>query len=294
MIFFIFLPKRIQIIQQMNQIVRDNFSKIHFSALFIPLIVIISVILFLYGNNALNATSYVEIQKDTFYFLNGKLSQLPDLQYNFTQIGDALIFLSILSIFFLKTPKMWEALLTASLFSLIFAGSLKGIIDIPRPTEVLDNQLFTIIGKEHVGYSSVPSGHSMTTFATLFVLALAFTPKSLITRVLYILGTIVVGLILAFSRVGVGAHYPLDVILGSAIGCISALLGIIISRKYPIWNWIKSPKFYPIFIAIFSGCAFFIILRILERNAIVYYISLVSLTISLFLITKAYVTYLKK
>lgn len=278
----------------MNQIVRDNFSKIRFSALFFPLMVIVSVVIFLYGNNALNATSYVEIQKDTFYFLNKKLSQLPDLQYNFTQIGDALIFLSILSILFLKASKMWEALLTASLFSLIFSGVLKEIIDVPRPAVVLDNQLFTIIGEKAIGYSSVPSGHSMTIFATLLVLALAFIPKSLINRVLYIFGVIVLGLILAFSRVGVGAHYPLDVILGSAIGCISALLGIFISRKYPIWNWVNSPKFHPIFIAIFLGCTFFIILRILEENTIVYYFSLLSLIVSLFLITKAYVTYLKK
>lgn len=142
----------------MNNYVTDNYKKVSFYLLFLPIFVIITIVGFLYSQNSLNVAGYVDIQKNVFYYLNMKLSQFPLLQDNLTQIGDAFIFMSLLSIFIFYAPKMWEALLSASLVSLVFSKTFKEIFDIPRPATIFDNSSFNIIGETLVGYSSLPWG----------------------------------------------------------------------------------------------------------------------------------------
>ena len=62
---------------------------------------------------------------------------------------------------------------------------------------------------------SFPSGHAATSFAGATILALAF-PRLAVP--LYVLATAV-----AFSRVYVGVHYPLDIVAGAALGVAVAL-----------------------------------------------------------------------
>jgi membrane-associated phospholipid phosphatase len=167
------------------------------------------VIFFLYRENALNVDSYIKIQKDSFFFINSKLSQFPNVIYNLTQLGDALISLSLLSIFLIYAPVVWESLISASLISMIFSSSLKNYFAVPRPAAVFDHSSFVIIGKVLPGHSSLPSGHSITVFTTLTVLLFAFLSQKNRYHILTFLFIIVVGFMLAFTRVGVGVgfHY---------------------------------------------------------------------------------------
>lgn len=278
----------------MNDYITDNYKKVSFYLLLLPIFIISAIIGLLYSQNALNVMGYVNIQKNIFYFLNGKLSQFPILEDNLTQIGDAFIGMSLLSILIIYTPKMWEALLSASLISLVFSKTFKEIFDIPRPATIFDNDSFNIIGETLVGYSSLPSGHSITTFTLLTVCMFAFAPKKTTYRYLWFICLVLLGLLIAFTRVGVGAHHPFDVIIGSTFGFISGLLGIFITRKYKIWTWIANKKFYPIFILIFLGCLIVIITKIIDKNLFVFYLTLLSLIVSLFIITKSYVQNFKK
>ncbi|CEN37980.1 phosphatase PAP2 family protein [Capnocytophaga cynodegmi] len=278
----------------MNDYITDNYKKVSFYLLLLPIFIIGAIIGLLYSQNALNVMGYVNIQKNVFYFLNGKLSQFPILEDNLTQIGDAFIGMSLLSILIIYTPKMWEALLSASLVSLVFSKTFKEIFDIPRPATIFDNDSFNIIGETLVGYSSLPSGHSITTFTLLTVCMFAFAPKKRTYRYLWFVCLVLLGLLIAFTRVGVGAHHPFDVIIGSTFGFISGLLGIFITRKYKIWTWIANKKFYPIFILIFLGCLIVIITKIIDKNLFVFYLALLSLIVSLFIITKSYVQNFKK
>jgi undecaprenyl-diphosphatase len=59
---------------------------------------------------------------------------------------------------------------------------------------------------------SFPSGHSSTAFAAAATLA-QFAPRRSVKVLLFVLAALI-----AWSRVYVGAHYPLDVIGGAAIG----------------------------------------------------------------------------
>lgn len=278
----------------MKDKINYNFSKIHAYFLGIPLLVLLGIFMFLYRNNALTAVHYVEIQKPFFLYLNGILSQTPDLQHNLTQMGDAFVVLSLLSIFIIYTPKLWEALIPASLISLIFAQSLKHIFDVPRPATILDLSSFHIIGEPHIGYSSFPSGHSITIFTIMSVMALAYLPKSLINKILCIIATLILGLFLALTRVGVGAHYPIDVLTGATLGYLSGILGIVLSQKYRFWAWISAPKYQPIFMVLFLGCILFFFKKISEENLPIFYLPLLSLIFSLYLMTKNYVQNLKK
>ena len=232
---------------------------------------------------------YVQIQKNCFFFINVKLSQFPAIIYNLTQIGDALIFMSFLTLFILYAPKMWEALLSASLVSAIFSRGLKDLFHVPRPAEAFDNTSFTIIGKTLPGFSSLPSGHSITVFTILTVLLFAFMPKKLHYKILWVFLLLITGLTLVFTRVGVGAHHPLDVINGSVIGYICGLIGIFISRKYKIWDWINNKKYYPFFIVLFLVCCALLITKISKENLIIFYLALISLILSLYKITYAYI-----
>ncbi|MDO5615742.1 MAG: phosphatase PAP2 family protein [Cruoricaptor ignavus] len=273
----------------MNKTIIDNYAKLKLSALSLPLVVILSIATFLFSKNTLTIDSYIKIQEKWFFFLNAKLSQFPSLQYNLTQFGDALVFLSILSIFVIYAPKLWEALISASLVSLLFCPILKKFFSIPRPAAFYDNDNFTIIGKTLSGHNSLPSGHSITVFTILTVIAFAFIPKDFKAKILWYISFIIIGLVLAFTRVGVGAHYPIDVLIGCSIGYISAILGIFICRKYKMWNWISNRKFYPIFILLFLACGFSLIQKIMKEDLIIFYFALICLVISLFTITFKYV-----
>lgn len=274
---------------QMNTNVSANFSKLKSSLLFLPLFFLIAIVLFLYSQNALSIDGYAQIQKHVFMAINAALSQFPSIIYNLTQLGDALILLAILTIFIIYAPKLWESLLSASLVSALFSNILKNIFAVPRPAAMFDNTTFTIIGKTLTGHNSLPSGHAITVFTILTVLLYAFMPKKRNYKFLWCLFIIGTGILLVLTRVGVGAHYPLDVTVGSIIGYLSGLLGIFISRKYKLWNWINNKKSYPFFMLLFLVCGVVLINKISKENLFIFYVSLASLVVSLYKIITIYV-----
>lgn len=272
-----------------NANVVRNYSRLKPSLFIFPIFFLTIIVLLLYKQDALSVDKYAQIQKNCFFFLNSKLSQFPKTIFNLTQFGDALVSLSFLSIFIIYVPKIWEGLISSSLVSCIICCSLKEIFSVPRPAAVFDHHSFVIIGTTLSGRNSLPSGHSITVFTVLTVLMFAFMPQKLKYKISWFIFIIGVGLILAFTRVGVGAHYPLDVIIGGTVGYISGLLGIFITKKYKIWTWINNKKYYPIIILFFLFGCVLLVTRILDDNLIVFYLSLITLVISLYKIITVYV-----
>ena len=156
-------------------------------------------------------------------------------------------------------------------------------------TVVFDNNCFVIIGKKAVGHASLPSGHSITVFTTFTVLLFAFMPEKLPYKIVWVLFTILTGLIIAFTRVGVGAHYPLDVIIGSIIGYISGLAGVFISRKYKIWAWVNNKRYYSVFILLILVCCVSLICRIIEKNLVIFYLVIIGLIVPFYKIVYAFI-----
>jgi membrane-associated phospholipid phosphatase len=272
----------------MNNRIIANYNKVKSTKLYFPLLLLILIILFLFLSDSLNAKNYVKIQEPIFFYFNNLLGQFSSIEHNLTQIGDETIIFSFLTLFLVKAPKIWESLLSASIVSLIFSSLLKMIFWIPRPQQIYDNSKITIIGVRAIGFSSLPSGHSITIFTTLTVILFAFLPKKHHNKVMYITAFVIIGFGIAMSRVGVGAHHPLDVVIGCIIGYICGLLGIFISKKYNIWSWINDKKFYVLLICLLLVLLITVAVKLYQSNLIIYYFSIASLIISIYKLNHAY------
>ena len=132
---------------KLNNKVKVNFINIKKWGLVPPLIFLVLLfIYFLFVVKDNFNVNYVNIQKDLFFVINNKLSQYTSLQCNLTQLGDILISFSLLSIFSIYASKLWEALITSALLTLVISSTLKEIFTIPRPAVIFENDSFTIIG----------------------------------------------------------------------------------------------------------------------------------------------------
>jgi membrane-associated phospholipid phosphatase len=276
---------------KLDAVVNDNFKKVKLGLLFSPfcLLCLVTFYFIFFNTGEGYVDGYVNIQKDLFFYLNGKLSEFPNLQFNLTQLGDVLIFFPFLTVFIVYAPKIWEALLSSAILSLLVSAILKKIFAMPRPAAIFENESFVIIGKILSGNTSLPSGHSIATFVVITILLFAFMPKRNKYKVIWSSFILMLGFIIAFSRVGVGAHYPIDVIVGSIIGYIVTVIGIQISNKVDWFAWISNKRYYPVFILSLIIWGGVIVAKILGDNLPVFYFSLFSLIISLCLITSTYV-----
>lgn len=118
--------------------------------------------------------------------------------------------------------------LTALFVSNVVVFLLKFTIAEPRPFLTLPN--VDLLVPENEIYS-FPSGHTASSFAAAVVIGLSYKLKlrSQSYRLIYPLLTFAV--VIGFSRVYVGVHYPLDVIFGAIVGILSGLLVLKIGDK---------------------------------------------------------------
>ncbi|MEC5395085.1 phosphatase PAP2 family protein [Bergeyella sp. RCAD1439] len=264
----------------MNTNVVDNFKALRVRALIWPVLLLMVLVAFLAFHGALDREGYIGIQKEMFISLNEILSKTPRLQYNLTQLGDAMIMLSFLAILVVYTPKVWEALVSGSLISLLLCNLPKTFFAVPRPAAVLDHDAFVIVGKVLAGHNSLPSGHAVTIFTSLTVLGVAFWPKSFGAKFFWSFFVLAVGVVLGLTRVGVGAHYPMDVLFGGILGYVSGVLGVFVAAKSRLWYWMGERRFYPVFLVAFLACAVVLIGKIMKEPLAVYYVAMFSLLVS--------------
>ncbi len=95
---------------------------------------------------------------------------------------------------------------------------LKGLFDRPRPA--FDS------GAGYVATSSFPSGHSMLSAVVYLTIGalMARASSRYRDKVYFITTAMLVTLLVGFSRIYLGVHYPTDVLAGWSIGLIWALL----------------------------------------------------------------------
>lgn len=140
-----------------------------------------------------------------------------------TTLGDGRVQMALLLPFCLRYPRVFWALLLGSLVAALISRGFKFWLPLPRPAAVLDASQITIIGAQ-LKAQSFPSGHTVTAFA--FVVAwLALVGWRA-------LAIVALAALVGFSRIAVGAHWPVDVLAGALIGVAGGWLGLRLSQRF--------------------------------------------------------------
>jgi membrane-associated phospholipid phosphatase len=159
-----------------------------------------------------------------FFFSHHRSGFLNGFFLFITRLGEEFSYL-ILALWFLyknERKTILKVIITA-IAVLVISIILKFIFSHPRPITFLEgqgvmNQMTLVNDYILRGMNSFPSGHTMSAFALYSGLAFHF-PKHKNWQI----GLLVVAILVGVSRVYLVAHFPEDVLLGSALGVFIAL-----------------------------------------------------------------------
>jgi undecaprenyl-diphosphatase len=116
--------------------------------------------------------------------------------------------LALVAIWLWRKPTLFPLTLLAVLLAETITRTMKFVIDRQRPAFRYPSPQPLM----HIPHTnSFPSGHAAVSFACAATAA-RFAPRRVVP-LLYVLAALI-----AWSRVYVGAHYPLDVLVGALIG----------------------------------------------------------------------------
>ena len=158
-----------------------------------------------------------------------------------TQIGNPFIFsvlTAILAIYLVLKGKWYDAalLLSAFFIAVVSVTILKNISQVTRPVAPI---------YQAEGWS-FPSGHATLATTFFFLLAHLFYDKIRSTqgKVALALGSIVAALLVAISRIYLGAHWTLDTLAGVSLGvlCVSftvLMFNIFLSKRRSFKNLLQ-------------------------------------------------------
>jgi membrane-associated phospholipid phosphatase len=141
-----------------------------------------------------------------------------------TTLGDGRIQLALMLPFCLRYPRVFWALFLGSIMAALISRGFKFWVPLPRPAAVLDASQITIIGARLTAHS-FPSGHTVSAFSFIvaWVALLGWWRALPIVALAALAG---------FSRIAVGAHWPVDVLAGALIGIAGGWAGLRLSRHF--------------------------------------------------------------
>ncbi len=137
-----------------------------------------------------------------------------------THVGSTLAMVALcVFLYWLGYRKEAALIFTTVVIGTIVLAPLKLIVMRPRPYSTLS----AVVPLDYESGPSFPSGHSERIFALAAVFPTTRSKKALF---LYLLAVVV-----AFSRIYVGVHYPLDVAVGAIIGLVVGKFTLRIQEK---------------------------------------------------------------
>lgn len=205
----------------MLKTIRSN--QVFFSILLIYWL-FLGMMLILYGYN------------NSFLLLNGLHHPFLDTpMFLMTHLGDALILTSVLALVLArKNPALVFYIIAIVIIAGLFGQLLKNTLfdSFDRPLKVFEglDLVHTVAGYK-MFHNSFPSGHSIVAAAAITSMVAVLNPN----RYIEILAAFSI-VIISFTRIYVGVHFPGDVLLGSLIGAIGAV-GFIRPIYLPLQRW---------------------------------------------------------
>lgn len=152
-----------------------------------------------------------------------------------TNLGSDFAFIVLLSLYFwLVNPRGGR---TVGIFfgaSILVTDLLKYAMNAPRPFH-LDPSLASQAAQRTAGGPGLPSGHVLVS-TTIWGLAAA----QLRSRGFWFFAALVI-VLMALSRVVLGVHFPLDVLVGLLIGALLVVVALRLplpARDWPVWSWL--------------------------------------------------------
>lgn len=165
-----------------------------------------------------------------FLSLNTLGAYLPDWFWaNMTMMGDTLMVIALLVILASIKPNVFAQGMLLLIIGGLVVRLSKDYFGIERPAASLSTEDFNLIG-HLLKKGSFPSGHSFTALAAMTLFACQIQ-RTWATVVLLSLGAS-----FALSRVMVGAHWPLDVLVGSALGALVSLFCVYVIENI---SWLR-------------------------------------------------------
>lgn len=195
-----------------------------FSIIYLLFLIVSIVILFKYN------------KQEIHLFLNSYHNSFFDVFFKYiTHLGDGLFAILIVILFlFFSFKKAFITALSTSISGLI-TQLLKTYVFLgyERPAKVFQNlniELHFVSGVDLNHIKSFPSGHTTSAFA-LFVCFTLFT-KNKYLKALFAILAIIIG----YSRVYLSQHFLIDIVVGSLIGILTALICFWLLKDKK-WNW---------------------------------------------------------
>jgi undecaprenyl-diphosphatase len=162
--------------------------------------------------------SVISFDESLFSLINNPTNSYLFSFFNLiTYLGSSIFWILLIIIFWLKNQrKLSLQLLFAFILDTVALSILKVVFLRPRPSQAI-NIIDLDIGP------SFPSGHSERAFSGAVVLANHYKKYNWLFYILSIL--------VSFSRVYIGLHYPLDVLIGAINGIILGMIALSMPTK---------------------------------------------------------------
>ena len=171
-----------------------------------------------------------QLNASWFSLWNGAGQHLPAAVWaNLTLVADTLFAVAAILMVASYHPRLLGQSLLLLLLGGLFVHLIKQGLNVPRPPAVLDADSFRLIGPA-LKNESFPSGHAFTAMSAATLIALNLKHVTLSALV------IIIGGLAAVSRAMVGAHWPLDILVGSGSGILFAWLCVRLEYRY---HWLQ-------------------------------------------------------
>lgn len=146
-----------------------------------------------------------------------------------TMFGEGLWDMALIAPFLLVAPRVNAAALYGAPLALVFTHAPKLLLQWPRPALVFTHHQVHLVDAPR-GLNSFPSGHAV--MAAMVVTVIILGCDFLRRRPWCALPVLGFSVAVSWSRIAVGAHWPRDVLAGTALGVIAGFVGVALAQRF--------------------------------------------------------------